>query len=85
VINLSPAVAEEFRLDASAQGVVVADVENGSAAQIVGLQPGDLVLQVNGQKVARSRDLEKLTQTPQRAWQLQISRGGQVMNTVVGG
>ena len=85
VVNLSPAVAEELRLDGNLRGVVIANVENGTPAQILGLQPGDVVLEVNGEKVTRSRELDRLTQTPQRIWRLQISRGGQVISTVVGG
>jgi S1-C subfamily serine protease len=85
VVNLSPAVAEELRLDANLQGVVITNVENGTPAQVVGLQPGDVVLEVNGEKVTRSRELEKLVASPQRIWRLQISRGGQIMTTTVGG
>jgi Do/DeqQ family serine protease len=85
VVNLSPAVAEELRIDSSIQGVVVSEVESGTPAQVVGLRPGDVVLEVNGEKVTRSRELEKLVQSPQRVWRLQISRGGQLMTTTVGG
>jgi len=85
VANLSPAIAEELRLDGNLQGVVVTDVENRTPAQALGLQPGDVVLELNGQKVTRSRELDRLTQNPQRIWRLQISRGGQVMTTVIGG
>lgn len=85
VVNMSPAVAEEFRVDGNLQGVVVTDIEDGTPAQAVGLRPGDVVLEVNGERVTRTRDLERLTQTPQRVWRLQIGRGGQVMTTVIGG
>jgi Do/DeqQ family serine protease len=85
VVNLSPAVGEEFRIDSNIQGVVVTEVENGTPAQVVGLRPGDVVLEVNGEKVTRSRELEKLVASPQRIWRLQISRGGQIMTTTVGG
>lgn len=85
LVNLSPAVADEMRLDGNLQGLVVTDVEAGTPAQMLGLQPGDVLLELNGEKVTRTRDLDKLTQTPQRIWRMQISRGGQVMTTVVGG
>jgi Do/DeqQ family serine protease len=85
VVNLSPAVAEEMRVDTNVQGVVVTAVEDGTAAQAVGLRPGDVILEINGEKVTRSRELERLTNAPQRVWRLQISRGGQIMTSVVGG
>jgi S1-C subfamily serine protease len=46
VANLSPAVAEELRLDYSTEGVVVTDVENGSVAQRAG--PGNLDRTIGG-------------------------------------
>ncbi|HET9902835.1 MAG TPA: DegQ family serine endoprotease [Xanthobacteraceae bacterium] len=85
VINISPAVAEELRIDPNARGVVVATIDEGTAAQMIGLRPGDIVLEVNGERVARSRDLARLTREPQRVWRLQISRGGKTITTVIGG
>jgi S1-C subfamily serine protease len=74
-----------MRVDSNLQGVVITAVDEGTAAQAVGLRAGDIVLEINGEKVARSRELEGLMQTPQRVWRLQIMRGGQIMTTVVGG
>lgn len=85
VLNLSPAVADEFRLDGNLQGVVIAKIEDGTPAQVVGFQPGDIILEINGEKVSRTRELDRITQTPQRMWRLQINRGGQVVSTVVSG
>ncbi len=83
--SLSPALAEEMRRDANAEGVVVVEVEEGTPAQLLGLQKGDLILSVNGTKVERPSTLERLTQNPQRIWRIQIERGGRVLNTIVGG
>src|SRR5207302_3963423 len=47
VSNLSPAVAEELRIDPAAQGVVIVDIADASLAQSLGFQRGDLVLSVN--------------------------------------
>ena len=55
VSNLSPALADQLRLDPAAEGVVIVDVANGSLAQRLGFQPGDVVLVVNNQKVPAPR------------------------------
>src|SRR5437763_10260407 len=41
VANLSPALADELRLDPQAEGVVITDVAEGSSARSVGFQKGD--------------------------------------------
>lgn len=78
VMNLSPAVAEELAIDSATEGVVVSDVEQGSNAQQVGFQKGDVLLQINNDRPATSKDVERLTRERQFRWLLQISRGGQV-------
>jgi Do/DeqQ family serine protease len=85
VINISPAVAEELRIDPNLNGVAVSDVDGGTAAQMLGLKPGDVILELNGERVTRSRDLARITQEPQRVWRLQINREGRTMTTVIGG
>ena len=78
--NLSPALADDLRLDPSAQGVVILDVAAGSAAQGLGFRRGDLVLSVNNTKIAKTRDLERLVAQPSRTWRITIKRGGQEMS-----
>jgi Do/DeqQ family serine protease len=78
VANLSPAVAEELGVESSNEGVVVLQVEDGSNAQQVGFQKGDVILQINNDRPATSKDVERLTRERSMRWLLQISRGGQV-------
>jgi S1-C subfamily serine protease len=85
VANVSPALAEELRLDSTTEGVVVLDVSGGSTAQSLGFQRGDLVLSVNNEKIARTRDLERVTKQPSRLWRITIVRGGQQISVVLGG
>ena len=88
VINLSPAVAEEFSIEMATlpAGAVVADIEDGSTAAEVSLQKGDVVIQVNDVKISSTRDLEKATEGGRRRlWKVAISRGGQVITSVLGG
>lgn len=78
VVNMSPAAAEELSVDAATEGVVVSAVEEGSNAQQVGFQKGDLLLSINNERPAASKDVERLTRDRSYRWLLQISRGGQV-------
>jgi Do/DeqQ family serine protease len=85
VSNLSPALADELRLDPSTNGVVITAVTEGSPAQSLGFHTGDLVLSVNDQKIAKTRDLERATSQPSRVWRITITRGGQQMSVVLSG
>jgi len=83
--NISPALAEELRLDASTQGVVVLDVIVGSAAHRLGLQRGDVIASINGDKIAKTRDLERATEQANRLWRVTLMRGGRQVSFVLGG
>src|ERR1700733_5704431 len=82
VANLSPALADELRLDTQAQGVVIVDVAEGSAAQSIGFKKGDIVVSVNNQKIEKSADLDRVTRAGGRQWRVTISRGGQQISVV---
>ena len=85
VSNLSPALADDLRLDPSTDGVVITAVTDGSPAQSLGFHAGDLVVSVNNQKIGKTRDLERATSQPSRAWRITIMRGGQQMSVVLSG
>jgi S1-C subfamily serine protease len=83
--NLSPALAEELRLDPSAEGVAILDVAAGSPAQRLGFRRGDVIEAVNDKPVARSRDLEAATREQQRLWRITVMRNGQRIMAQFGG
>ncbi len=85
VMNLSPAVVEELSLEGAREGVVVAAVSDGSTAAQIGVQRGDVVVTVNGQRIGTTRDLEKACAERARWWDLTIQRGGQTIRTQLGG
>jgi Do/DeqQ family serine protease len=81
VANLSPAVADELGLDpfAASHGVMVTKIGGGAAASI-GLQPGDLIRQVNGHAPASVADLKTMLAADSGgAWTLVIQRGDQTI------
>jgi Do/DeqQ family serine protease len=85
IANLSPALADNLRLDSSAQGVVIVDVAAGSAAQSLGFQRGDVVLSVNTAKIGKTRDLERAAGQQSRRWSITIRRGGREMSVELRG
>jgi len=85
VSNLSPALADELRLDSSAEGVAVVDVGDGSTAQSLGFQRGDIVVAVNDRKIEKTADLVRVSGQSTRLWRVTVLRGGQQISFALGG
>jgi Do/DeqQ family serine protease len=85
VANLSPALADELHLDTQAEGVVIADVAEGSTAQSIGFQKGDIVVSVNNQKIVKPADLDRIASAGGRQWRITIMRGGQQISVMFSG
>ncbi len=84
VANLSPAVADELSIQET-KGVVVLETESSSIARRIGIQPGDIVLEINGEKIDTTRGLEKAVAKPARLWRMSIQRGGELIRTTIAG
>jgi Do/DeqQ family serine protease len=85
IANLSPALADQLQLQGADEGVVVLDVDNGSYASNLGFRRGDVIISVNGEHIAKTRDLEHVTATPSRSWQIILRRDGQQISAVFNG
>ncbi len=85
VSNLSPALAEELRLDANLQGVVILDVQVGTPAQRLGFQRGDLINTVNSEKIGKTLDLERISGQSSRVWRITLTRDGRQRSVTLGG
>jgi S1-C subfamily serine protease len=85
VANLSPALADEMRLDPQTAGVVITDVADGSEAQSIGFLKGDIVVSVNSQKIDKPADLERIVSTGSHQWRITIVRGGQQISVMFSG
>jgi len=85
IANLSPALADELQLQNVDEGVVVLDIDNGSYASNLGFQRGDVIDTVNGEHIAKTRDLERLTKAPSATWRIIILRGGKKISAVFNG
>ena len=85
MINISPAVAEEYSLESARQGVVISDIDERSRAAALNLQKGDVVIAVNNKKIETTHDLEEATSGEHYFWKISIGRGNQIITTVIGG
>ncbi|HXW50070.1 MAG TPA: DegQ family serine endoprotease [Xanthobacteraceae bacterium] len=85
VANLSPALADDLHLDSQTEGVVVTAVADGSTAQSIGFQKGDIVVSVNNEKIGKPADLERITGAGGRQWRITILRGGQQISVIFSG
>ncbi|MGI0524181.1 DegQ family serine endoprotease [Rhizobium giardinii] len=75
--NLSPRLADELRMPASSEGVVITQINRGSPAARVGFLPKDIILAVNGTPIDKSATLEAITKDDPSLWRVEIERDGQ--------
>lgn len=78
--NLTPELAESFGLD-SMEGAIVNQVSEGMPAEKAGIQHGDVILSVNGEKIESAADLRlTISQTPPGTpVDLEIVRNGETI------
>jgi Do/DeqQ family serine protease len=85
VANISPALADELRIDSGVEGVVVTGLADDALAANVGFQKGDIIVAVNGKKITSTRELAEVTSERSRLWRITILRGGQQISVTLGG
>ena len=85
VANLSPALSDELQLQNVDNGVVVVDVDNGSYASNLGFQRRDVIQEVNGVRIGKTRDLDTASKTQSGSWRIILIRRGQKISAVFGG
>ena len=78
---------ERFSLDDEVEGVVIAGVDRGSDAEAKELSPGDVIVEVNQQKVSSPEDVaervEKAREEGRQSVLMLISQGGSLRFVVV--
>jgi S1-C subfamily serine protease len=74
-----------LQLSTSADGVAVVEVANGTFAQRLGFQRGDIIVAVNNQEIRKTRDLARVAEAGSRVWRVTIVRGGRTISAVFGG
>ena len=82
VANITPALADELQMDLMASGVAVISIDDGSAAQRFGLREGDVVRQVNNDRIANVAQLRRALESTD-GWRIVLQRGDQMLNLAV--
>lgn len=74
VMRINPAVIAEFNLSPEAEGILVTQARD--LAGRVGLRSGDVLLAINGARVASPDDVLRLSQAQTRTWVIDLIREG---------
>lgn len=85
VVNVSPAVIEDFGLRGMTDGVVVQDVKAGTAAERLGLRAGDGIVAIGNHKVGESRRIQSIIERTdtRRGWVITLRRQGRDQTLIV--
>jgi S1-C subfamily serine protease len=84
VQGLTPEMARQYRVPAGTTGLIVTDVDESGAAARAGLQPGDVIRQVDGRAVGSSTEFrDALARRTDRPAMLSVQRQGQTFFAAV--
>jgi serine protease Do len=83
VANLSPALADEIGLRGIDAGVIVLTITRGSPANFLRIEPGDILLAVNGSEITSVKRLKAVLARGGHAWRVTIRRGPQVFTVTL--
>ena len=76
VVNLSPAVSDELGVG-EWKGVALLKIRRGSYPDKIGLEPGDLLIKINGKDVYSVDEVVAAVSQTVENWSLTVSRNGQ--------
>jgi Do/DeqQ family serine protease len=79
ISNLSPQLAEQLRMPPEREGVVVTKIKRGSPAMGVGIRPGDVIIELNGEAIADVGQMAQLVEAQPAYWSFKIDRGGRII------
>ncbi|MFU0505643.1 DegQ family serine endoprotease [Pseudaminobacter sp. NGMCC 1.201702] len=83
VASLSPRLAQRLGLGTDTSGVAVVSVERNSPAASLGLQPRDIVREVNGEPIETPEQLSEAAARDTRWWRFTVERNGQLMRQML--
>jgi serine protease Do len=82
VANMSPALGEELGVADIRRGVIILELQRGSAAHRLNFRPGDTIVVLQGEEVKSAAHLKSLVAVPSSKWQVTIKRAGKTHNLI---
>ncbi len=83
VTEITPRLAERLNLGTPDLGVLVIDIRQNAPALRAGLQPGDVILAVNGREMRNVAALVDAVSGDQRSWRYTLNRRGRIINQFI--
>lgn len=77
VANLNPSLAIKMDLPENIGGVVVVEIDSSSPARNLDLEPGDMILELNGIKIQNTKDLLQQLKSSS-SFSMTVKRGEQI-------
>jgi serine protease Do len=78
-------VAQDLTLPFDSKGIVVTDVAQGSPADRMGLQKGDIIVSIDGEELADVSRFKDLVSGRTRGWQIVLERDGKTIQSFISG
>lgn len=84
VVDLDPTMAKQIGADLEERGVVIYRIEPGSPAENTGLRKGDIIMEVERQKITSASEFQRIIQKITRTdVMVLINRGGKKFYTIL--
>ena len=83
VRNINPAFADANYVNPMKQGVIILGVKQGSVAQRVGFESGDILHTINDQSITDVQTLQSVLNLSLRNWTLTLERGDQFIDVTL--
>jgi serine protease Do len=82
---ITPPIAQDLDLPFDSKGIVVTDVSEGSPADRMGLQKGDIIVSINGEDLTDPQRFKALVSRRTDGWQIVLERNGKTIQSFISG
>ncbi|MBL8583441.1 MAG: DegQ family serine endoprotease [Rhizobiaceae bacterium] len=79
VTDLSATLSQRLGVPVDSKGAAITEIVRRSPAAQVGLRPGDIIREINGEQMASAQDVVQAAGQNSRRWSFTIQRDGQIL------